>query len=170
VAVYSIDELAELIGRHKAEGQSVGLCHGCFDILHIGHIRHFAAARGYCDLLFVSVTGDQFVNKGPNRPVIPEQERAEVVSSLKSVAGAMINQSETVVDTLRRLKPSMFFKGQEYQHSTDPRFLHEKSAAEEAGIEVKHTYEKVYSSSKIIYAIQKPTAEEVRRALDGSST
>jgi rfaE bifunctional protein nucleotidyltransferase chain/domain len=165
VIVYSIDELADVIRESRASGKIVGLCHGCFDILHIGHIRHFAAARGFCDLLFVSVTGDQFVNKGPDRPVIPEQERAEVVGSLKSVAGAMINQAETVVDALRRLRPSVYFKGQEYQNSTDARFLEEKRAAGEAGIEVRHTFEKVYSSSKIIYAIRKPSIGDVEKAL-----
>lgn len=168
MAVYSVDELAEVIRASRASGKIVGFCHGCFDILHIGHIRHFAAARGHCDLLFVSVTGDQFVNKGPDRPVIPEQERAEVVSSLKSVAGAMINQSETAVEALRRLRPTFYFKGQEYQSSTDPRFLDEKRAAAEYGIEVRHTFEKVYSSSKIIYAIRKPSISEVEKALGES--
>ena len=120
--LYSVDELADVIRESKASRKIVGLCHGCFDILHIGHIRHFMAARGHCDLLFVSVTGDQFVNKGPDRPIIPEHERAEVIGSLKSVAGAMINHSETVVDALRRLRPSIYFKGQEYQNSNDARF------------------------------------------------
>lgn len=165
--LYSVDELAEVIRECKAARKVVGLCHGCFDILHIGHIRHFMAARGHCDLLFVSVTGDQFVNKGPDRPIIPEHERAEVVGSLKSVAGAMINHSETVVDALRRLRPSIYFKGQEYQGSTDARFLEEKRAAEEVGVEVRHTFEKVYSSSKIIYAIRKPSISEIEKALGG---
>ncbi len=164
--VYSVDELAEVIREAKAGGKIVGLCHGCFDILHIGHVRHFAAARGYCDLLFVSVTGDQFVNKGPDRPVIPEQERAEVVSSLKSVAGAMINQYPTAIEALIRLRPTIYFKGQEYQTSTEPRFLTEKETARELGIEVRHTFEKVYSSSKIIHALRKPSPSEVAKALD----
>ena len=77
----------------------------------------------------------------------------------------MINQSETVVGALRRLRPSVYFKGQEYQNSTDVRFLEEKRVAEEAGIEVRHTFEKVYSSSKIIYAIRKPSISDVEKAL-----
>jgi rfaE bifunctional protein nucleotidyltransferase chain/domain len=169
MAVYSIDELAELVREERASGKVVGLCHGCFDILHIGHVRHFAAARGFCDLLFVSVTGDQFVNKGPDRPVIPEQERAEIVGSLKSVAGAMINQSPTALEALARIRPSMYFKGQEYQTSADPRFLEEKSTAQSLGIEVRHTYEKVYSSSKIVYAIRKPSPSEIEKRLRESS-
>lgn len=168
MVVYSVDELAEVIKDARASGKVVGLCHGCFDIVHIGHIRHFAAARGLCDLLFVSVTGDQFVNKGPDRPVIPEQERAEVVSSLKSVAGAMINQYPTAIEALTRLKPSVYFKGQEYQTSKDARYLKEKETAESLNIEVRYTYEKVHSSSKIIFAFKKPSSEEVKKALDAS--
>lgn len=165
MAVYSVDELADVIRESKASEKVVGLCHGCFDILHIGHVRHFAAARGQCDILFVSVTGDQFVDKGPDRPVIPEQERAEIVSSLKSISGALINRYPTAIEMLSRLKPSIFFKGQEYETSTDPKFLKEKETARKLGIEVRHTFEKVYSSSKIIYAMRKPSPSEVEKAL-----
>ena len=168
MAVYSIDELSEIISTNRKAGKIVGLCHGCFDILHIGHVRHFIAARGLCEMLFVSVTADQFVNKGPDRPVIPEQERAEILSNLKSISGAMISQYPSAGEVLRRLKPSIYFKGQEYATSTDPRFLEEKEVAREIGTEVRHTHEKVYSSSRIIHAIRKPTASDVDRALKES--
>ncbi len=166
MTTYSTDELAEVIRVAKAGGKIVGLCHGCFDIVHIGHIRHFAAAKKLCDVLFVSVTADRYVNKGPDRPVIPEGERAEVVASLKPVSGSIINQFATATSLLERILPSIYFKGQEYEHSADPRFLEEKSVAAKLGIDVRHTFEKVHSSSKIIFALKKPSADEVRRALD----
>lgn len=168
MAVFNADEVAELVREARTSGKSVGLCHGCFDIVHIGHIRHFTAARMQCDLLFVSVTADRFVNKGPDRPIIPQDERVEVIGSLKPVAGAMINQFPTAIEVLRLVRPSMYFKGQEYQHSTDPRFLEEKAAAESLGVEVRHTFERVHSSSKIVHAIRKPTQSEVEARLRDS--
>ena len=155
--VYTIDELEKITREARNNGLVVGLCHGCFDILHIGHVRHFTAAKAQCDLLFVSVTGDRFVNKGPDRPVIPEAERAEVVSSLTPVSGAVINQAATSVDLLARVQPNMYFKGQEYLTITDGNFFHEKEAATDLGIEVRHTFEKVCSSSKIISTLHKPS-------------
>ena len=131
----------------------MGLCHGCFDIIHIGHIRHFTAARSQCDLLFVSVTGNRFVNKGPDRPVIPEVERAEVVGALKVVSSTVINQYPSSTELLTAMRPNIYFKGQEYASSEDPRFLNEKETAESLGVEIRHTFEKVCSSSKIIASL-----------------
>lgn len=161
MSVYTIEEIAKITHEAQEGGLVVGLCHGCFDILHIGHIRHFTAARAQCDLLFVSVTGDRFVNKGPDRPVIPEHERAEVVASLKVVSGSLVNQAPTSIDLLSRLKPNIYFKGQEYLTSTDKNFLHEKEVAHQLGIEVRHTFEKVCSSSKIISTLRKPPMSEI---------
>lgn len=150
MTVLTIEELTKITQNAQANGLIVGLCHGCFDILHIGHIRHFTAARSQCDLLFVSVTGNRFVNKGPDRPIIPEVERAEVVGSLKVVAGAIINQHSTSAELLSTIRPNLYFKGQEYATSDDPRYIREKELAESMGIELRHTFEKVCSSSKII--------------------
>lgn len=161
MTTYSAEELANVVSEARKQGKKVALCHGCFDILHIGHIRHFTAAKEQCDLLFVSVTGDRFINKGPDRPIIPQEERAEIIASLKVVDGTTINQAQTAMDLLLNVKPDYFFKGQEYINSTDPNFLNEKKIAQDHGIEIRHTFEKVCSSSKIIHAIRKPLASEI---------
>lgn len=153
MTILTIEELEKITRDAQNAGLVVGLCHGCFDILHIGHIRHFTAARSQCDILFVSVTGNRFVNKGPDRPVIPEVERAEVVSSLKVISGAVINQHPSSIELLTVIRPNIYFKGQEYIGSDDQRFLNEKEIAASHGVELRHTFEKVCSSSKIIASL-----------------
>ena len=156
MSILNTEELREIVHEKKKNGLVVALCHGCFDILHVGHIRHLMAARNECNALFVSITGDRFVNKGPDRPIFPEQERVEIVSSLKSVSGAIINQNTTSVQLLENIQPSIYFKGQEYLNSSEANFLNEKKTAIGLGIEVRHTFEKVCSSSKICENLRKP--------------
>ena len=161
MSILNTEELREIVHEKKQNGLVVALCHGCFDILHVGHIRHLMAARNECNSLFVSITGDRFVNKGPDRPIFPEQERAELVSSLKSVSGAIINQFPTSGELLETIQPSIYFKGQEYLNSSEANFLNEKKTAIGLRIEVRYTFEKVCSSSKIISMLKKPSIKEV---------
>ena len=161
--VYTIAEIAKITHAAKKAHLVVGLCHGCFDILHIGHIRHFKAAKDQCDLLFVSVTGDPFVNKGAGRPVIFEDERAEVISSLKPVSGVVINNTYSSEKLLTSVQPSIYFKGQEYLTIDDKNFASEKKTAVSLGIEVRHTFEKVCSSSKIISMLQRPSLKKIKK-------
>ena len=69
--ILSIDQLAIEIEKLRAEGERVVHCHGVFDLIHIGHVRHFQEARKFGDVLVVTLTPDRFVNKGPNRPAFP---------------------------------------------------------------------------------------------------
>ena len=79
--VLPLAELAEVSARARAAGQRVVLAHGAFDLLHIGHVRHLESARRQGDLLMVTVTGDQHINKGPDRPVFAEAMRAEMLAA-----------------------------------------------------------------------------------------
>src|SRR5689334_11042016 len=106
-----VDELATTIaGLHK-DGKKVVHCHGVFDLLHIGHIKHLEAARQHGDRLVVTITPDRFVNKGPHRPAFPERLRAEALASLACVDFVGINEWPTAVETIKRLKPNFFVKG-----------------------------------------------------------
>ena len=80
--IKTLDELAAALERERAQGRRVVLCHGVFDLLHPGHIRHLEAARRHGDLLVVTITPDRFVNKGPGRPVFNQRLRAESVAAL----------------------------------------------------------------------------------------
>ena len=80
--VLPLEELKKVVGSLKADGKRVIHCHGVFDLLHIGHIHHFEESKALGDVLVVTVTPDQYVNKGPHRPAFPEALRAQTISSL----------------------------------------------------------------------------------------
>ena len=79
--ITSIETLAKTISKLKAIGKKVVLCHGVFDLLHIGHINHFKEAKNLGDILIVTVTQDKYVNKGPNRPIFPLNTRMETIAA-----------------------------------------------------------------------------------------
>ena len=141
----------------QLDGSVVGLCHGCFDVLHVGHLRHFSSAKKQCDFLVVSVTPDNFVNKGPNRPIIPEAQRAELIAGLEASDIVIINAWDTAAPLLKTLRPDIFFKGQEYEtdaFKVNPAFFIEAETMKSIGGEVKFTYEWTSSSTSVIKKIQ----------------
>jgi len=83
--VLSIDELAEVCTELRHSGKRIAHCHGAFDLLHPGHIKHLQAARQLADVLVVTVTEDQFIRKGPGRPVFNERLRAETLASIDAM-------------------------------------------------------------------------------------
>lgn len=142
----SLPALLSLRDEARAAGRAVVHCHGCFDIVHPGHIRHLQEARSLGDLLVVSVSADAHVNKGAARPLIPEELRADSLAALECVDAVYINRDPTAVELLGQLRPDVYVKGREYEKSTDPRFLAERDAVEAAGGRV------VYSSGDVVYS------------------
>ncbi len=90
--IRSLDELAAIVAELRSVGQVVAQAHGTFDLLHVGHVRHLAAAKRLCDVLIVTVTADRFVNKGPGRPVFTEVLRAEMLATLEYVDWVGVNE------------------------------------------------------------------------------
>lgn len=149
----SIDELAEICESHKKMGLVVGLCHGTFDLLHIGHLRHFKEARSKVDTLIVTVTADRFVHKGPGRPIFHESFRMEFLDAIEDVDYVGISASESSTHLLRAVKPSIYFKGSDYiRVADDPtgNIITEMEVVQENGGQVHFTDQIVFSSSKII--------------------
>lgn len=132
-------------------------CHGCFDIVHPGHIRYLQYARSLGDVLVVSITGDAQISKGDQRPYIPEELRAENLAALAFVDYVVIDQNETAVDILGRVRPDIYVKGQEYAASQDPRFLAERETVESHGGRV------VFSSGQVVFSSTR-LAESLARA------
>lgn len=113
-------ELAEIIAELKRKGKKIVQCHGVYDLMHYGHIHQFEQARKCGDILVVSLTTDQFVNKGPGRPVFNEKIRAETIASLSVVDFVAFSRSESAVDLIKLLKPDFFVKGESYRaHEKD---------------------------------------------------
>lgn len=110
-----LDDLTRIIQKLKKQGKKVVHCHGVFDLIHVGHIRHLKEARKFGDILIVTVTPDQYVNKGPHRPAFTEKLRAEVIASLDCVDYVAINKWPSAVETIKVLKPDYYVKGIEYR-------------------------------------------------------
>ena len=118
---------------------------GCFDPLHYGHVLHFRAARAFGNRLVVSVTRNAKVNKGPNRPVFDELERADMVGEQRCVDDVLLVGG--ALEALIRVRPDVFVKGTDYMESIDP--VH-REFCEQNGIEIAFTNEKTYSSTGLL--------------------
>lgn len=108
-------------------------CHGCFDMLHVGHVRHLELARELGDVLIVTVTSDRYVNKGPGRPMFRAHERAEMLAALRCVDHVGINDAATAIPAIRALRPTIYVKGKEYEGRMTPMLDDEKEAVESVG-------------------------------------
>ena len=131
--ICSLDRLLALRADARAAGRRIVQCHGCFDIVHPGHIRHLQFARSLGDILLVSVSSDAHVNKGINRPLIPDDLRAGSLAALECVDWVYINPHPTAVDLLEQTRPDIYVKGREYERNRDPRFLAERETVHRHG-------------------------------------
>ncbi|WP_455204737.1 PfkB family carbohydrate kinase [Kaarinaea lacus] len=151
--IVSLDELASQAEEYRKQGKRIVLCHGTFDLLHIGHIRHIETAQQHGDALFVTITADEFVNKGPGRPVFNQHLRAEHLAALSYVANVAINYEPTSVNVINLIRPSVYVKGSDYKVNSDDisgNILKEKQAVEAHGGKIVYTEEITYSSSKLL--------------------
>ena len=120
--IFSREELLTRIRADRENGSRVVLANGCFDVLHVGHVRYLAGARELGEVLVVGVNSDEQVVrlKGPGRPVLPAEERAEIVAALESVTYVTIFDEPTVEELLLALKPDVHAKGTDYTEDTVP--------------------------------------------------
>lgn len=116
------EELVARINADRKNGFRVVLANGCFDVLHVGHVRYLAGARELGDVLVVGVNSDEQVArlKGPGRPVLPALDRAEIVAALQSVSYVTIFDEPTVEALLLTLKPDVHAKGTDYTEDSVP--------------------------------------------------
>mgnify|MGYP001330685896 CR=1 FL=1 len=112
--ICTIEVLVGKIQEYKAKGQTVVQCHGVFDLLHPGHIRHFDVAKKEGDILIVTITPDHLVNKGPGRPIFEENLRAESLAALEVIDHVVINKWPTAVEAISLLQPNVYVKGSDY--------------------------------------------------------
>lgn len=151
--IHSLETLGQTAEQWRASGQTVALCHGVFDVLHIGHLKHLEAARGQADRLFVTITADHFVRKGPGRPYFPGPMRAEMLAGLEYVDGVAIVEADSAVPAIAAVRPDVYVKGADYQDpNTDVtgKIVAERQEVERWGGKLHHTTEITYSSSTLI--------------------
>jgi len=150
--ILEINELADRVVRRKEEGKTIVHCHGCFDLMHPGHIKYFQAAKMMGDVLLVTISPDRFVDKGPDRPVFNENLRAESIAALECVDYVTINKWPTAEETLRLIRPDIYVKGQEFENMEDKtgKIQKEVEMIKEIGAEIRFTHEIVFSSTKLL--------------------
>ncbi len=167
--IMSLDALALVMEAARAAGKTIVHCHGVFDLLHVGHIKHFQAARQLGDILVVTITPDHFVDKGPHRPMFPDRLRAEALAALECVDYVAINEWPSAVETIRLLKPHFYVKG-----ATDETGVRDHTGAiekeEEAvkalGGQLHLTQEDTFSASALINRYTDLFSPEVRLYLE----
>jgi len=137
----------------KNKTYKIGLVHGVFDFIHIGHIDHFREAKKYCQKLVASVTTDKFVNKGPNRPAFNISERVNFLKSITYIDEVIISNHETAVKSINKIKPDIYFKGFDYDKidkKNQNNLNIEIKALKKFGGKFHITKTKLKSSSKIL--------------------
>lgn len=122
MTILNREELIERVAAAREAGAKIVFANGCFDVLHVGHVRYLAGARELGDILIVGINSDQQVaiQKGAGRPVLPASERAEIVAALESVTYVTIFDEPTVEELLLALKPDVHAKGTDYTTATVP--------------------------------------------------
>jgi D-beta-D-heptose 7-phosphate kinase/D-beta-D-heptose 1-phosphate adenosyltransferase len=108
-----IEELCTRLEIHRKKGKQIVFTNGCFDLLHVGHIRYLRRAREMGDLLVVAINSDDSVRrlKGPSRPVQPEQDRAEILAGLECVDYVVLFEQDTPLSVIEQLRPNVLVKG-----------------------------------------------------------
>ena len=152
--ILTLDQLAAESARLRSKSTRVVATNGCFDILHVGHVRYLAAARKLGDVLVVGLNGDDSVHqlKGEGRPVNREQDRAEVLAALESVDYVTIFPENRATNFLRAAAPAVYAKGGDYTADTlDPG---ERAVLDEFGSRIEIIpFEKGYSTSELLTRI-----------------
>jgi rfaE bifunctional protein kinase chain/domain/rfaE bifunctional protein nucleotidyltransferase chain/domain len=151
--IFSLQNLERVLNKKRSKGKKIVLCHGVFDLLHIGHIKHFNKAKSFGDILVVTLTPDKYVNKGPSRPAFVEKSRLEAVAALEIVDYVALNSSPTAVNVIKKIKPNIYCKGSDYKnHKNDlsGQIKKEIYMVKKTGGKIVYTDGITFSSSKII--------------------
>ena len=116
------DELVAAVARERAAGHAIAFANGCFDLLHVGHVRYLQGAAAEADRLLVAVNDDDSVRrlKGADRPVLPSRDRAELVAALRGVSYVVVFGDATVERLLRMIRPEVHCKGTDYTVDSVP--------------------------------------------------
>ncbi|MBN2052406.1 HAD-IIIA family hydrolase [Candidatus Woesearchaeota archaeon] len=171
--ILSYSDAIKKIALLKKQGKKVGLCHGGFDLLHPGHMKHFEAAKKLCDVLFISITSDEFVTsrKGSGRPVFNENLRAYSAACVEFVDYVVISDFEKGIEVIKKLKPSYYIKGPDFINKTTPGITAEREAIKSVGGEMKYTDDPTFSTTEIIrYVKEELDRKKVLFVLDRDGT
>ncbi len=162
------EQISTKIKSIKKTSKKIVLCHGVFDLLHIGHIRHLREAKKMGDILIVSVTSDNFVNKGPSRPMFKDDLRLEAIAALKFVDFVTLSNKSSAVDIIKKIKPNYYCKGSEYSNRQDDvtkKIFEEEKIVKKFGGKMIFTNEVTFSSSNILNKVSDILSEKQKKVI-----
>jgi len=148
------DDLERFVRDARSAGRRIVFTNGVFDLLHPGHVRYLRAARAHGDLLIVGLNSDASVrrNKGPERPIVAERERAEVLLALECVDAVSIFDEETPAEIINRVQPDVLVKGADWPAD---QIVGRDTVEARGGVVVREPVETGYSTSAIIEKVRK---------------
>lgn len=151
--IKNLEDIKTIVADLKLKGKKVVHCHGVFDLLHIGHIKHFQEAKAFGDVLIVTITPDEYVNKGPNRPAFETTLRLEALAALESIDFVSANEWPIAVNTIKMIQPDIYCKGSDYKNHKDDvtgKIKDEEEAVKSVGAEIRYTADITFSSSNLL--------------------
>ena len=151
--IISLIEAAKLCTELKKNKQKVILSHGAFDLVHLGHLKHFESAKKLGNILIVSITADKFIYKGPGRQKFNQDQRMEFLAKLEMIDYVVLSNEITAVSVIKKIKPSIFCKGPDYKNDSDDvtgNIKKEKLAIKNVKGKIEYTNDQIFSSSKLI--------------------
>lgn len=151
--VLSFKEAPAVMERLRAQGKTVVQCHGTFDLLHPGHVIHFEEARAFGDVLVVTLTSEDFVNKGPGRPYFNDALRVKFLAGLECVDYVIVIPYPAAVEAIECVRPDVYCKGKEYEDQANDvtgNIADDVDAVKKAGGEVRYVGSVVFSSTRLL--------------------
>ena len=151
--IINFSEVEKILKPIKRKGKKIVHCHGVFDLLHIGHLKHFKSAKKYGDILVISVTPDKFVQKGFERPYFNSEQRMESLASIEIIDFVILNNSTNAIDIIKKIKPNYYVKGPDYKNFKEDitgQIKNEELVVKKNGGKTVFTEDPIYSSSSIL--------------------
>ena len=149
--------------------KTIGIIHGVFDVIHVGHINYFKEAKSKVDKLIVSVTSDRYVNKGPGKPIFNLKKRIDVLSSIKYIDEIIESDYPTAIQSISKIKPDLYIKGKDYKNldkDVGKNLLLEKKEVEKYGGKLLFTNSELHSSSALANNVFNYLNEDIKKILE----
>ncbi len=166
--IKSLSQISLITQRLKTQGKKIVQCHGVFDLVHPGHIRHFASAKKEGDVLVVTITKDKHVKRGPGRPIFNEQLRAETLASLVAIDYVCTVDFPTAVEAIKAVCPNFYAKGPDYKDrkkDVTGKIYDEERALASVGGKIVFTDDVTFSSSSLINTYLEVYSDDTRKYL-----
>lgn len=146
------EEAAIFVSKLKRFNKKVGLCLGCFDLLHPGHMKHLESAKKFCDYLIVAITADKFITptKGEGRPIFNEKIRAYMIAMMEIVDCVVIQNYERGTQMIEIIKPTHYFKGPDIKNLDTPAINEEREMVKKIGGEMIYTDDPKWATTEIL--------------------